>query len=329
MNRCKLTATLAGAGLAAGLLLGAALAADAPKPAEGVLVVVDAAGKEQKLKGWEFVAGTRRLSWLAPAAPAKEGAGEPKEGEEPKGPARPKAPAGPEALEFREENSTDFREGILTLIPLDRIRSIDYDENDKVSVHVATGPGAGDEEVLTGTTKYRGVNKLTLAAEVDKGDLGVAEIKYLGGVPKGVRAIRFPDAKAGPAAAEVREATVTVAEKEKNVQKVSDLQPLYRLADGGERLLPTLFFRKTLKVDVAKVQKLHAVEDKDTPGSEWEVALKDGGEETLTLLAKPTLDGKPATLEGLLGRVPAGYKLFPVHTLAEVEFGDGKPEPKP
>jgi hypothetical protein len=322
MNRCKPTATVVGAALAAALVLGAARAADAPKPAEAALVVVDAAGKEQKLKAWEFVGGTRRLSWLAPAAPAKEGAGEPKEGDGPKARARPKPPAGPEALEFREENSTDFRDGILTLIPLDRIRSIEYDDKDKVSVHVATGPGAGDEEVLTGTTKYRGVNKITLAAEVDKGDLGVAEVKLLGGVPKGVRAIRFPDAKAGAAGPEGRAATVTVAEKEKNVQKVPDLQPLYRLADGGERLLPTLFFRKTLKLDVARVQKLHAVEDKDAPGSEWEVGIKDGGEETLTLLAKPEIDGKPATLEGLLGRVPAGYKLFPVHTIADVEFAE-------
>ena len=313
MRRCRLI--VAGAVLAAGLLGRAAVAADPPKPAEGALVVVDAAGKEQTLKAWEFVAGTRRLSWLAPAAPAQEEPREPKEAR------RPKAPAGPEALEFREENSTDFREGILTLIPLDRIRSIDYDDKDKVSVHVATGPQPGDEEVLTGTTKYRGVNKITLAAEVDKGDLGIAEIKYQGGVPKGIRAIRFPDAKAATAA-EGRPATVSVAEKEKNVQKVSDLQPLYRLADGGERLLPTLFFRKTLKIEVGKVQKLHGVESTDAPGTEWEVALKDGGEETLTLLTKPVLDGKPAALEGLLGRVPAGYKLFPVHTIAEVEFGD-------
>ena len=40
---------------------------DAPKPAEtGTLVVIDAAGKEQKLKSWKFVAGVQRMSWLAP-----------------------------------------------------------------------------------------------------------------------------------------------------------------------------------------------------------------------------------------------------------------------
>ena len=40
-----------------------------------------------------------------------------------------------------------------------------------------------------------------------------------------------------------------------------------------------------------------------------------------TLLPKVTLEGKPATLVGLVGRVPAGYKLFPLHVIAEVEFG--------
>ena len=35
-------------------------------------VVVDANGKEHKLKTWKFTAGTRHLSWLAPAKLAKK-----------------------------------------------------------------------------------------------------------------------------------------------------------------------------------------------------------------------------------------------------------------
>jgi hypothetical protein len=298
MTRCTLTALLLAAAAAGP-------AADPAKPAEGTLVVTDAAGKEQKLTAWHFVSGTRRLGWLAPAAPA-EGA--------------KKAPEGPEALEFRDDKSTTFVEGVLTLIPLERLRALDYDaEKEAVTVRVATG-GEPAEEAPTGSTKYRGINKVVLAAEVDKGDLGVAEVKYLGGVPKGVRGIRFPETKvtATPAG---RPATVTVADREKDVQKVTDLRPLYRLADGGERLLPTLYFKKTLKIDVGKVRKLRAVEGKEAPGSEWEVTLEGAAEETFTLLPKVTLEGKPATLVGLLGRVPAGYKLFPLHVIAEVEFG--------
>ena len=37
------------------------------------------------------------------------------------------------------------------------------------------------------------------------------------------------------------------------------------------------------------------------------------------------LDGKAAVLEGFVGRVPAGYKLFPVHVIEEIQF-DAKPK---
>src|SRR3954447_7456572 len=43
---------------------------DDKKPEAGTIVIIDAKGKENKLKGWEIVAGTRRLGWLAP--PEKE-----------------------------------------------------------------------------------------------------------------------------------------------------------------------------------------------------------------------------------------------------------------
>src|SRR4051812_23499444 len=49
---------------------GRALCADEPpNPAEpGTLVVIDAAGKEQKIKAWKFTAGVRALGWLATRA---------------------------------------------------------------------------------------------------------------------------------------------------------------------------------------------------------------------------------------------------------------------
>jgi hypothetical protein len=288
-----------------------ALAAD--PPADGTLLVTDAAGKEQKLKAWKWATGTRRLTWLTAAK--EEDAG--KDGD------RPSAPAGPEALVFRDESSTTFIEGILTLVPLERLRSIEYDDKDTVTAHVATSDKADEDEVLTGTTKYRGINKIALEAEIDKGDLGVAEVKFLGGVPKGIRSVRFPAPKAPAAAPAGRTAQVTIAEKQKNpTQKVIDLQPLYKFADGSERLVPTLMFKKTLKLDINKLQKLRAVEGKEGEGPEWAVTVKGGEEETYTLLTKVMLDGKPAALAGLVGRVAAGYKLFPVHTIAEVELDE-------
>jgi hypothetical protein len=48
----------------------------------------------------------------------------------------------------------------------------------------------------------------------------------------------------------------------------------------------------------------------------------------LTLLPAPMIDGKPAVLKGLLGRVPVGYKLFPPSTIGEILF-DATEEAKP
>jgi hypothetical protein len=299
-----------------------------PAPAEpGTLIVVDNAGKEQKLKSWKFAAGVRTLAWFAPPAIDKDA----KDDVKPKG-EKAKPPAGPEALVFREDNSTDFQDGILTLIPVDRLRVIDYDnEKRTVAIRVAAGEKPADDALLTGTTKYLGVNRLTIEAEVDRGDMGIAEVKFLsGGTEKPIRAVRFAAPKPPAAAPESRPAFVVV-EGKNNVQKVADLQPLYQFADGGERLLTQLMFKKTLKIDVAKVQKLTAVEGRVPEGKEMDVTLKDGNSDTLTLLKTITLDGKQATLAGLVGRVPAGYKLFPLHTFTEIQFDEykeSKPEKK-
>src|SRR5262249_13382329 len=166
-------------------------------------------------------------------------------GEKGKDPSKSAKPAaGPEALVFREEKSTGLRDGILTYVLLDRIRAIEYDPEKKTVTVRYTKPGdKGDEEgTLTGTTRYVGGNKLTIEAEADLGDLGVADGKCQGGVPKGVKSIRFPTPKA-PAKKEAgRLATVT--DVDKNVHKVADLQPLYRLANGWQRRIPTLLFKK-------------------------------------------------------------------------------------
>jgi hypothetical protein len=314
--------------LAAGLAAYAAAADEKAKPAEpGTLIVVDAAGKEQKLKAWKFTAGTRRLSWLAPAAAGK--APEPKgadKGED----TREAVPAGPEALEMRAEKEIKYLDGVLTLIPFDRLRSITFDnEQETITAHVATGTKEEDEETVTGSTKYKRINKLVIEAEVDKGDLGVAEVKYLGGVPRGIQAIRFPAPKPTAAPPAGRPALVISADgDQKTTHKVTDLQPLYRLENRSEKLLPTLMFKKTLRLDLGKIQKITAAASEREETS-WQVTLKDGGEETLTLLTSIPLDGKKATLEGFVGRVPAGYKLFPVVSIAEVTFDAAGTEPKP
>jgi hypothetical protein len=293
-----------------------------PTPDPAPLVVIDNAGKEQKLKSWTFTTGIRHLSWLAPepTAPAAE-----KSGEEPKARVRA-APVGPEALEFREEESTPFVEGVLTFLLLDRLRSLEYDIDQKtVTARVATGPKPEDNEVLTGTTRFERVNKLAIEAEVDKGELGIAAVRYLGGSPRGMHGLRFPSPK--PDKPPVgRPAMVATAGKMPSSHKVTDLQALYRLKSGHERLTPLLMFKKTLKLEVTKIQKITAAGADDDPGS-WQVQLKSGSEETLTLLRVITLDGQDAQFEGLLGRVTGGYKLFPLLTIGEVVFDAAEVKP--
>lgn len=304
--------------------------AEEPKPTEaGGLTVIDGNGKEQKLKTWKIVVGTRRLSWLSDA-PAKEEKEKGKEKEQEKEKkVEVKEETGPEALEFREENSTNFAKGVLTYIPLDRIRAIDYD-NDKMTaaVRLAVTDKPEADEVLTGPTKFQGENKLTIEAEVDKGDLGVAEVKFLAGIPKGIKGIRFPAPKIATALPAGRQATIIAADKEKSTFKASDLQPLYKLPEGGFKTMPTLMFKKTLKLDLAKIQKLRLAETGAKDASEYEVTLKDGEVNTLTLLKTLPADEKPPVLEGLVGRVGAGYKVFPIGMIGEVGFGEGEVKEK-
>jgi hypothetical protein len=335
MNTCKMLGTAMVGLLGYGLLwLGGPVAAE-PEAAKGPLIVITSAGKEQKLKTWKFVLGTRRLSWLAAEeGDRKDGDTKEKKDADDKGDKkdaakpRPRTAEGPEALVFREEHSTTFRDGIVTYVLMDHIRAINYDpEAQAVTVRVAGGDKEDAPVELKGTTKYVGINKLTIEAEADLGELGVAEVKFHGGVAKGgIRGLVFPAPRPAPIAAG-RPAVVTPNEKgEPAPHKAVDLKPFYRLPDGTLKPLPILMFKKTLKLDVAKISKLRLLDDKDPNETEFQVTLKDGQEVALTLLRSIEVDGKKAVLEGLLGRVPAGYKLFPMHTIAEVQFDAAKEE---
>jgi hypothetical protein len=290
-----------------------------PKAADaGALVVIDAAGKEQKLKTWKFITGTRHLGWLAPQPPEDKTAPRkpPRKDDEDGPPAKPAA-VGPEALEVRPQTELKFAEGVLIFVPLDRLAAVDFDnEAGTMTAKVAV---AGGEEMLTGTTKYKRINQVGLEAEVDKGDLGIAEVRYASG-SKGIRGLRFPSPKAPAAAPTGRPASVTSIDgDQKTTHKVFDLMPLYRFADGSEKLLPTLAFRKTLKIDVVKITKITIGEaDKDEPS--WQVQMKDGTDEMLTLLSELEVAGRKGKLEGLVGTVPAGYAFFPTGALSEIAF---------
>jgi hypothetical protein len=254
--------------------------------------IVDASGKEIALKKWSFAAGVVKPAWL-----------------------------GKDALAFRETNSTTFREGVTTYIPLERLESLIYDA-DKQTVKAKV---AGVEAPLEGWTRYQGINLLVIAAEVDKGAAGVVELKYHGGPGKGgIKSITFTGAKPGEARkGEPVYVVIGDGKKPEAPQAVHNLQALYR-ADKTEKLLPTLMFKKTYRLDLGQLRKM-TIHEQDK-AFECEVTLKDGTSESLTLLTSIPFDVHTATLEGLLAEVPAGYKLFPVHTIAEINREAPKPE---
>jgi hypothetical protein len=275
-------------------------AEDPAKPSAGEAVVVDGAGKEVTLKKWRISSGTRKLVWLE-----KDG-------------------VAPEALAFRETNSTLFKDGVITLIPLDRLESLTYD----VEKQTVTAKVAGLEQALEGSIRYKEINQLTIEAEVDKGDAGVVELKYKGGQLKGgIRSVKFSGTKAGAApAGEKMFITIADAKEKHAPQAVFQLQALYKVGKEQEKLASTLMFKKTYKVDLAQIQSMKVHDNPETKEVECELILKDGTSQTLTPLTATTLDGKPATLEGLLGVVPTGYRLFPLHAIGELSREEPKKE---
>src|SRR2546423_1027962 len=79
--------------------------------------------------------------------------------------------------------------------------------------------------------------------------------------------------------------------KHEAAQAVRNLQALYRV-EKSEKLMPTIMFKKTYKLDLGQLKKM-TVHEQDK-SFECEVTLKDGTTESLTLLTSIPLDGKPA-----------------------------------
>jgi hypothetical protein len=288
------------------LSLWAAPALAGEKTEPGELIVVDQEGKEHKLKDWKFTSGTRKLSWLAPA-----GDKEPAKGKKP-------APAGPEAFVVSEGELPPLKTRVLTFVPLTSIRSIDYDnEGKKISVRVAVNDKEEDDAVLRGITGYVNTNSIAVEALMDLGELGQATVRFQGGVDKGAKSFRFTHPKPLPAPTG-RMMTIKQQNSKLPAFKVGELQVLYDAA-GQEKALPTLFFKETVKIDLAKVQKMSQI---GGTGVDFQVTLTDSKElPALVLIERPKdPDGKGTLqLQGLIGRSAAGWQLFPMITIGELQ----------
>jgi hypothetical protein len=276
------------------------VSADEKKDPPASPIIIDSTGKEIKLNKWKLAFGTRKVNWI--------------EGK-------------PDAFEFRENDSTTYKVGVITLVPLQHIKELRYDSDTQTAELRVDGL----DDPLTGSTKYKDVNAISIEAEIDLGTSGIAEMKYRGGVLKGgIRCVQFPNPKPAPAP-KGNLSTIRVNDgkgKSDNLQLVANLQALYKTGDA-EVLSNTIMFRKTVKMELGKIDELEVTEyDLKTNSSEAVVKTKDKMELTLTLL--PTLElgeGKTGTLIGFVGQVPAGYKLFPLHTIGMIKSGDARKEP--
>jgi hypothetical protein len=268
---------------------------DAEKPS--LLIVPAAGGKEVKLVDWRFTHGTRRLDLTAQAAG--------------------------EYLEFREEKSTTYKNGIYTFIPIASLRKLDYDR-DKKTVSAVAVKDDGTDLTLVGSTKAVS-NKITIEGEAILDGLGAATVKFQAGIDKGIQSVAFPTPKP---AEKVKgtPAVVTADDKEKTKHTVADLQPLY-LVDGQYRVVPYLMFKKTVKIDIDKLVGLRFVppEDKKKASSDYEVTLKDGAKHMLSLITVVGLEKKKTmTFVGFIGQTPVGFKLFMLDAIYELHVGAPK-----
>ena len=189
--------------------------AQPPAPAKDPpLIVVDTAGKEGEIQNWKIVAGIKRYVLQVEA-----------KGEKPD-----PAKAGQDFVEFREDNSTDLKDGILTLVPLSSVRKLEYDAESK-GVTLTAAVAEGKTAKLTGTTRFVNINKFFVEGSLDLGgDLGKATLKYQGGmsaVNPGVREFRLPFNQP------VTQPTGTVyllsgVDEDKSIHKIYDPKVLYR-----------------------------------------------------------------------------------------------------
>jgi hypothetical protein len=155
-------------------------------------------------------------------------------------------------------------------------------------------------------------------AEIDKGDAGVAAVKFQAGTKDGIRGIRFPTPKPAGALPTERAAKITATDKAKNVHSLVDVHALYA-SDDQLLLLPTVTFSKTYKMDLAQMKRMQVRRAPPKEGPECVVTQQNGEEATLTLLRSIPIDGKQASFEGIIGRVKVGYQLFPINTIAEMQ----------
>ena len=114
--------------------------------------------------------------------------------------------------------------------------------------------------------------------------------------------------------------TVNADEKKKETEKVADVQVLYE-GRAGEKVSGILLFKKTIKVPVAKLQEVGGRRRRRVGVAAHSQGRQRGDVHAVADGRVGRAAGEPA---GAAGPAPAGYKLFPMPTVAEVQFEEAK-----
>ena len=293
--------------LAAAVLFACPLLAPAGEKGDtNVLTVIDRDSKEHKLKDWRFVTGTRKLSWLAPADK------EPVKG-------RKSPPAGPEVFVV-SEGEYFYKKRVLTFVPIESVRSFEFEPAEKkLTIRVVVGAKEEDDVKLEVVTGYENTNIFVVEAETDLGELGKATVRFQSTGNKGVKSFRFSNPKPAAPLPQGRTGKIKQQDTKLPTFRFVDLQPLYLTGGGQEKLLPHLYFKETVKVELAKIEKISGEK------LDFVLTLAGGKEQPpLVLLERPKdADGKGTLqLEGLVGRGIVGWRLFPMIAVGELLFDD-------
>lgn len=249
-------------------------------PAPTEVLVKGANGVEEKLKPTKFLTGFRKLGF------------------------------GPKeyAFIFRDDNSTNYARGVETWLLLSQINSIQYDagkQQIQVRLHHSN-------ELLTGTTRYKGLNALSL-------EVGSKRYSSTGGKDQLIQAIRFPVTvsellKPTDASWQVR------IDQPKAMNPQRRIHNLKVLVQSGstEALISELACHKgpPLRLNPEEIQRIDFLAIDVSRGVALEVKLKTGTERTVVV---PVNENK-SNLLGLLGEVSGGYEFFPWHTIRQVEL---------
>jgi len=209
----------------------------------------------------------------------------------------------------------------VTLVPLSSIEALKYDSDKQI----ATVTVAGLKDPLTGTTQFKGMNNIGV-----EGDGG----KFAGGVPKtGVKAIKFDGAKP---TAEFKVETkwiITIDQPKANNPKlkVANLKVLASLPAGREMLLDSIptWHDKPISLNLKEApavaqrfEPLEVLAVDPARGVTFGWVISNPAEYKVHTPFVPfstQVEKQKATLLGLIGEVPGGWKFFPWHSVVKIE----------